>query len=86
LSAGATNATEICPLPRVGVGAASALGTAAGTAEPEADDAVPLPSALVANTVQVYVLPFVKLDTTIGEVAPVLEPDAPPSLDVHVAV
>jgi hypothetical protein len=32
------------------------------------------------------VLPFVKADTTIGDVAPEFDPETPPSLDVQVAV
>ena len=52
-SAGTTKATEICASPRVNVAAAGALGTAAGTADPEGAEAVPLPAALVARTVHV---------------------------------
>jgi hypothetical protein len=50
---GATNATEIEPLPCVEVGTAGALGTVAGTADVDAADATPLPATLVASTVQV---------------------------------
>ena len=49
----------------------------------EAGDAGPVPTSLVAVTVHVYVLPLVRPPTLIGEVAPVLPPAAPPSLDVH---
>ena len=86
LLAGATKATEICALPRVRIAAAGALGTAAGTAEPEAADAVPFPATLVASTVHVYVLPFVSDDTTIGDEEPAFEPALPPSLEVQPAV
>src|SRR5260221_6484613 len=84
--AGVTNATEIGGLRWVRVGIAGALGTVAGTADAEAFDAVPLPTAFVANTVQVYVLPFVSDATTIGEPPPVFDPAAPPSLDVQLTV
>ena len=50
---GATNATEICVAPGVAVGWAGAVGTVAGTVEPEAGDSKELPTALVAWTVQV---------------------------------
>jgi hypothetical protein len=83
---GATNATEIELLPFVSVAAAGAVGTVAGTADAEAADADPSPTAFVASTVHLYVLPLVKADTAIGELAPVFDPVAPPSLDVHVAV
>ena len=83
---GATNATEICALPRVNIAAAGALGTVAGTADTDAADAGLLPAALVASTVQVYVLPFVSEATTIGDDTPVFDPAAPPSLDVQLAV
>ena len=86
MAAGAANATVSFPTPRVSVGAAGAEGVVAGTVDAEAVDAVPLPATLVASTVHVYVLPFVKVDTTIDEVAPEFDPAAPPSLDVQLAV
>jgi hypothetical protein len=58
------------------------LGTTAG----EGGEASPSPSALDAVTVQVYVLPFVRFVTVIGEFGPVLDPGAPPSLEVQFAV
>jgi hypothetical protein len=58
----------------------------AGTAEPEALDATLLPTAFVAKTVQVYVLPFVSAVTMTADVAPEFDPEAPPSLDVQLAV
>ena len=68
------------------VGADGATGTVAETKELEADDAGLTPSALVAMTVQVYVLAFVSVPTVTGEVAPDADRVVPPSLDVHVAV
>jgi len=83
---GATKAAEIDALPCVSVGAAGVLGTVAGTAVADAAEADPSPTTFVANTVHVYVLPFVSDDTTIGELPPVFDPAAPPSLEVQVAV
>ena len=83
---GATNATEIDALPRVTVGWAGASGSVAGTADAEAIEGEPSPSALVAKTVHVYVLPLVRPVTTIGDVPPPLVPKTPPLLDVHAAV
>src|SRR5437870_4106702 len=86
LSAGAVKPTTICWFPRVAVGCAGASGAAAGTTAADGADALLVPTALVAVTVQVYVLPFVRLLTVIGEPTPVLFPDVPPLLDVHDAV
>ena len=84
---GALNTTEIDAFAGVTVGWAGALGTIAGIVAPsEADDSALLPSALVAWTVQVYVLPLLSAGTAMGELAPVLEPLAPPLLDVQLAV
>ena len=44
--------------------------------------AVPVPTLLVAVTVNVYAVPFVKPDTVIGEDA--ADPVIPPGLDVAV--
>jgi len=84
--AGATNATRICVLLMVSVGAACAEGTVAGIVDTDGAYSGLLPTALVAWTVHVYVLPFVSADTRLGEVAPLLLPLTPPSLEVHVAV
>jgi hypothetical protein len=85
--AGATNADEMEASPCVTVDAAGAFGTVAGiTVASDAVDALLFPITLVARTVQVYVLPFDKLDTTIGEVAPLLLPAVPPLLDEQLAV
>jgi hypothetical protein len=86
-SAGATNATEICPLPGVVTGWAGASGMVAGTTVAfDAGDSAESPMTLVAWTVHVYDLPFVSDCTEIGELVPELVPVAPPSLDVQVAV
>jgi len=84
--AGATNATEIEASPRVTVGAAGVPGSVAGTVDEDPAEAEPFPTAFVAKTEHVYVLPFVNDDTTIGEEPPVFEPGAPPSDDVQLAV
>ena len=68
------------------VGALGATGTVAATNELDAPDAVLVPIALVATTVQVYVLPFVSEPTVTGELAPDAVWVVPPLLDVHVAV
>ncbi|HTK15444.1 MAG TPA: hypothetical protein VL769_03550 [Acidimicrobiia bacterium] len=83
LSAGAVNVTTICWFPRVTDGCAGASGTVAGTTVSDAAEAGLVPTALVAVTVQVYVLPFVRLVTSIGEPLPLSLPDVPPLLDVH---
>ena len=53
LSPCATNATEICALPRVTVGFKVVSGTAAGTVEADATELLPVPFPFVALTVQV---------------------------------
>ena len=68
--AGALNATMICVLPAVIVGCAGAFGTVAGTTEAEAGDGGLVPTPLVAVTVHVYVLPFVRPITVSGEPGP----------------
>jgi hypothetical protein len=83
LFAGAVNVTTICWFPRVTDGCAGASGTVAGTTVSDASDCGLVPTALVAVTVQVYVLPFVSPVTSIGEPLPLSLPDVPPSLDVH---
>jgi hypothetical protein len=52
------------------VGAAGADGTVAGVTLLLAGDAAPCPTALVALTVKVYAVPFVKPVTVSGEEAP----------------
>ena len=51
--AGATNATLICVLPGMRVGASGVEGTVAGIVEADATDSMLLPTALVAWTVHV---------------------------------
>ena len=53
-----------------------------GVADPDAPEALPAPALLVAVTVNVYAVPFVKPVTMIGLVAPLAV--NPPGLDVTV--
>ena len=65
------------------------LGAAGGDTariELEALEAALSPVALVATTVQVYVLPLVSEPTVMGEVALDADRVVPPSLDAHVVV
>jgi hypothetical protein len=83
LAEGAVNATvaDVEPV-AVAVPIVGAPGTTLGVTlllEPLAD---PVPNALVAVTVKVYVVPTVRPDTVIGLAAPV--PVMPPGLDVAV--
>jgi hypothetical protein len=73
-------------VPATTVGFAGAAGTAFGTTATDGADARPSPLAFVANTVHVYVEPFVNAVTVIGDDVPVAVPGAPPSDDVHAAV
>ena len=84
--AGAENDTDADALPRVADTAVGAPGTVAGTNDPDTDDSALSPTAFVAWTVHVYVLPFVKPDTVTGDAESDPDPDAPPSLESHVAV
>jgi hypothetical protein len=59
-----------------------APGTFAGVTELLVPDAELVPTALVAVTVKVYEVPFVKPVTVIGEAPPV--PVKPPGLEVTV--
>ena len=83
LSAPAVNATEIDALPRVTLVMVGGSGTAAGMTGSDGVEALLVPTALVAVTVQVYVLPLVRPVTFIGDAAPVLVPNVPPLLEVH---
>ena len=67
---GALNATLALVLPAVTVPMTGAPGTVLGVTVTE-PDAVPLPSAFVALTVQVYCVPLVMPVTRIGLVVPV---------------
>jgi hypothetical protein len=81
---GGTKVTRMLVVPARTLGDAGAPGTAFGTTATEATDGRPLPFAFDANTVHVYVLPFVNAVTRIGEDGPVAVPGAPPSDDVQV--
>jgi hypothetical protein len=85
LLAPGVKATDTDASPAVALVMVGADGAAAGTTEADAADGALVPIALVAVTVQVYVLPLVKLLTVIGDAVPVLLPDVPPLLDVHEA-
>jgi hypothetical protein len=60
LVAGAVHVTVACALPAVAVTAVGAPGTAAGVTAFEAVDAGPVPNEVVAVTVNVYDVPFVR--------------------------
>jgi len=80
LLAGAVNATEIDAFPAVPITLVGAPGTVAGAVgvtATEAADAGPVPTLLVAVTVQVYESPLVRSVTTMGLEAP----DAVPELE-----
>ena len=85
-SNGGENETAMLVLPGAKVGCAGALGVVFGTAATDAGEAGPSPSTFVARTVHVYVLPFDRLDTVIGDETPNALPVAPPSEDEHWAV
>ncbi|GAA0937135.1 hypothetical protein GCM10009557_95810 [Virgisporangium ochraceum] len=82
LLAGGVNATLAEASPRVPVTPVGAPGTAAGVTLVLAADAAEVPVALVAVTVNVYGVPFVRPVTTHG----LAEQDAvsPPGLEVVV--
>lgn len=80
---GAVHDTLAWPSPAVPVTAVGAPGTVAGVTADDADDAVPVPAALVAVTVNVYAVPFVK-PVTVAVVAPVVVAVNPPGEDVTV--
>jgi len=82
---GGTKVTRMLVVPARTLGGAGAPGTAFGTAVTDGADGRPSPLAFVANTVHVYVLPFVNRLTRSGDVVPVAVPVAPPSDDVQVA-
>jgi hypothetical protein len=86
LPAGATNATDICPLPRVAVGAAGVPGTDPAIVASEATDASLSPTLFVASTVQVYVFELVRPVMMIGDTPPERDPGSPLLLDVQFAL
>jgi hypothetical protein len=61
------------PLPPTALTPVGAFGTVAGTTELLVPDGVLVPCALVAVTVNVYVVPLVSPVTVIGEEPPVAE-------------
>jgi hypothetical protein len=81
LDVGVEKVTVACPLLAVADPMVGALGTAAGTAPEDAADAGPVPMALVAVTVKVYVVPLVRPDT-VHVVAPVVVQTLPPGEEV----
>jgi hypothetical protein len=68
---GAVKATEASVLPGVATGEVGAPGTVAGVTAEDVSEAAPSPTALVAMTVKVYAVPFVRPETMIGEAEPV---------------
>jgi hypothetical protein len=79
---GALNVTVASPLPAVAVPIVGASGTVAGTIELLVADAVLVPTAFVAVTVNVYVVPFVRPVMIIGDEPPYAL--NPPVFDVTV--
>ena len=80
--AGAVNAIVACVFPGVAVPIVGAPGTVRGVTLTLAL-ALPVPTAFVAFTLQLYAVPFVRLETVSGLAVPV--PPVPPA-GVHVAV
>jgi hypothetical protein len=74
------NSTLVSPI--VAARFVGAPGTVAGVTALDADDAEPVPTALVAVTVNVYETPFVRPVMVIGEDPPVAV--IPPGLEVTV--
>jgi hypothetical protein len=81
-----TKLTTMFPFPATTVGRAGASGNVFGTTSSDGTDGSPSPSRFDANTVHVYVLPFVSPGTVIGDDSPSNEPGAPPFDDKHSAV
>ena len=69
--AGAVKVTVDCALSEVAETEVGAPGTVAGVTELLALEATPVPTVLVAVTVNVYAVPLLKPVTVIGEVVPV---------------
>ena len=68
---GAVKVTVASPLPRTAVTLVGAPGVVAGVTALLADEAEPVPTAFVAVTVKVYVVPFVRPVMVIGDEPPV---------------
>ena len=71
LDTGAENVIVASPFPRVAVPIVGASGVVAGTTELLVPEETLVPCALVAVTVNVYVVPFVKPVTVSGDEPPV---------------
>ena len=84
-SPGATNDTLTCAFPPDTVGAAGADGTVLGITATDAAEGTPSPFVLVAITVHVYDLPFVRPPTTMGEPMSAATPATPPFDEMHAA-
>jgi len=82
LEPGAENVIVASPFPRVAVPIVGAPGTVDGTTELLVPEEILVPNSFVAVTVNVYVVPFVKPVTIIGDVPAV--PVNPPELEVTV--
>jgi hypothetical protein len=83
---GGVNAMVAAPLPGVAVPMTGAPGTVAGVTLLEAADAAPVPRALVAVTLNVYAVPFVRPLTTIDAQGATHVPVAPQGAEVAVNV
>jgi len=83
LSVGAVHDTTAWRSPAVALTAVGAPGTVIGVTGSEAVEVTESPAALVAVTVKVYAVPFVR-PVTVTEVSPVVVADAPAGDDVTV--
>jgi hypothetical protein len=84
VDAGAVHVTVAWPLPAVALTFVGAPGTPVGVTEEEALDAVLVPRAFVAVTVNVYAVPFVSPVTVALVVEPLTVAVSPPGDDVTV--
>ena len=82
VAAGALKTTVAWALPAVALGPVGAPGTVAGVTVFDGPEAAPVPTLLVALTVNVYATPLVSPGTTIGDAAP--DAGRPPGLEVTV--
>lgn len=82
LEGDAVNAMVTCPLPAVAMPMVGAPGTVAGVTLLDVPDAAPVPTALVAVTLNVYAVPLLSPLTVSGDIEP--EPVRPPGLAVAV--
>jgi hypothetical protein len=81
---GAAQLTVACALPAVAVTPVGAPGTVAGATEFDGAEAGPVPTALVAVTVKVYVVPLVSPVTVALVPLPLAVAVRPPGDDVTV--